>query len=49
MQELWLFGQLRTLESSDVQSKVVEDAKVVAALLDRLTGASGQDGVKVGA
>ena len=42
MQELWLFGQLKTLETSDVQGKIDEDAKVVAALLDGLNRAEGR-------
>lgn len=37
MQELWLFGQLKTLEVSDVQEKIDEDARAVAGLLGRLT------------
>jgi len=47
MQELWLFGQLKTLETSDVQGKIDEDAQAVAALLDQLTRESGREGVKV--
>lgn len=37
MQELWLFGQLKTLEGSNVQTKIDEDAKAVAGLLEQLT------------
>ena len=39
MQELWLFGQLKTLETGGPLGKADEDAKVVAALLAQLTGA----------
>lgn len=38
MQELWLFGQLKTLEKSDVQGRIDGDAKEVAELLAKLVG-----------
>lgn len=38
MQELWLFGQLKTLEKSDIQGRIDEDAKVVAEMLAQLVG-----------
>jgi len=41
MQELWLFGQLKTLETGGPLGKADEDAKVVAALLAQLTGVEG--------
>ena len=41
MQELWLFGQLKTLETGGPLGKADEDAKVVAALLAQLTGVQG--------
>jgi len=37
MQELWLFGQLNTLEVSDVKEQVDAQAAEVAALLQMLT------------
>lgn len=40
MQELWLFGQLKTLEVNDMQDKIDENAKAVARLLGELQGAS---------
>ena len=47
MQELWLFGQLNTLEVSDAQERVDAQAAEVAALLQKLaelehTGAATQ-------
>ncbi|GAB7349796.1 hypothetical protein MBLNU459_g0510t1 [Dothideomycetes sp. NU459] len=44
MQELWLFGQLKTLEGGKLQDRVDQDAKEVASLLSQLVG--GTDGVK---
>lgn len=38
MQELWLFGQLKTLEVNDMQDKIDEDARAVAQLLGQLQG-----------
>jgi len=45
MQELWLFGQLKTLETDDGPVKGDADAKAVAALLAQLTNAD-SNGVK---
>lgn len=45
MQELWLFGQLKTLEKGELQERIDQDAKEVAALLGQLAG--GVDEVKV--
>lgn len=37
MQELWLFGQLKTLdEKNGIQSRIDQDAKEVASLLSQL-------------
>ena len=47
MQELWLFGQLKTWEVNDMQGKVDEDAKAVARLLATLTE-SDEGGAKEG-
>ena len=44
MQELWLFGQLKTLEANDTQTKMNEDANAVAELLKQLTQMSGMVG-----
>jgi len=45
MQELWLFGQLKTLETDDGPVRGGEDAKAVADLLVQLTKAD-SNGVK---
>ncbi|GAB7339760.1 hypothetical protein MBLNU457_6319t1 [Dothideomycetes sp. NU457] len=45
MQELWLFGQLKTLETDHGAAKGDDDAKAVAALLAQLTEAD-SNGVK---
>jgi len=45
MQELWLFGQLKTLETDDGPVKGDEDTKAVADLLAQLTKAD-SNGVK---
>ena len=37
MQELWLFGQLNTLEPGNAQDKVDKQASEVAALLHKLS------------
>ncbi|KAF4548730.1 Mediator of RNA polymerase II transcription subunit 22-like protein [Elsinoe fawcettii] len=42
LQELWLFGQLNTLEVSDMQEKVDTQAQEVALLLKQLTEMNGQ-------
>ena len=44
MQELWLFGQLKTLEVSDVQTKIDDDARAVAGLLGQLSELHKQSG-----
>ncbi|KAK8202168.1 hypothetical protein M8818_005694 [Zalaria obscura] len=36
LQELWLFGQLKTLEDSETLQKTDEDARAIAALLRQL-------------
>lgn len=38
MQELWLFGQLKTLEEGKLQERIDLDAKDVANLLGQLVG-----------
>jgi hypothetical protein len=38
MQELWLFGQLKTLDKSDIQGRIDQDAKEVAEMLATLVG-----------
>ncbi|KAG8627170.1 hypothetical protein KVT40_004653 [Elsinoe batatas] len=42
LQEMWLFGQLNTLEVSDMQDKVDTQAQKVAALLRQLTDMEAQ-------
>ncbi|KAK3676191.1 hypothetical protein LTR78_003941 [Recurvomyces mirabilis] len=37
LQEVWLFGQLNTLEDSKAQRQTDEDAKAIAGLLQQLT------------
>lgn len=46
MQELWLFGQLNTLQVSDTQEKVDAQAAEVAKLLQRLTQMHREAGVQ---
>ncbi|KAJ9618332.1 hypothetical protein H2203_009250 [Taxawa tesnikishii (nom. ined.)] len=41
MQELWLFGQLKTLEASSVQHSTDEEASIVARLLEEFTHPTG--------
>ncbi|KEQ84829.1 hypothetical protein M438DRAFT_345058 [Aureobasidium pullulans EXF-150] len=43
MQELWLFGQLKTLDASDIQGRIDGDAKEVAEMLAVLVGGSQED------
>ncbi|KAI5202187.1 hypothetical protein E4T42_05300 [Aureobasidium subglaciale] len=38
MQELWLFGQLKTLDKNDIQGRIDADAKEVAEMLAILVG-----------
>jgi hypothetical protein len=38
MQELWLFGQLKTLDKNDIQGRIDADAKEVAEMLAVLVG-----------
>ncbi|KAI4731910.1 hypothetical protein E4T49_00335 [Aureobasidium sp. EXF-10728] len=38
MQELWLFGQLKTLDKNDIQARIDGDAKEVAEMLAVLVG-----------
>jgi hypothetical protein len=38
MQELWLFGQLKTLDKDDIQERIDADAKEVAEMLAVLVG-----------
>lgn len=45
MKEMWLFGQLNTLSESHAEEKTEEDARAVAALLQKLVDGQGQ-GVK---
>ncbi|KAH0335261.1 hypothetical protein KCU81_g9122, partial [Aureobasidium melanogenum] len=40
MQELWLFGQLKTLDKNDIQARIDGDAKEVAEMLAMLVGGS---------
>ncbi|KAK4561757.1 hypothetical protein LTR86_004436 [Recurvomyces mirabilis] len=37
LQEMWLFGQLNTLEDSKAQRQTDEDAKAITGLLHQLT------------
>lgn len=42
MQELWLFGQLKTLDQSgDLKEKIDQDAREVAEMLTQLLAAKG--------
>jgi hypothetical protein len=43
MQELWLFGQLKTLDKNDIQGRIDEDAKEVAEMLAVLVGGEQQE------
>ncbi|THV73755.1 hypothetical protein D6D19_02662 [Aureobasidium pullulans] len=43
MQELWLFGQLKTLDASDIQGRIDGDAKEVAEMLAILVDGSQED------
>ena len=43
MQELWLFGQLKTLDKNDIQGRIDEDAKEVAEMLAVLVGGEQTD------
>lgn len=43
MQELWLFGQLNTLDASDIQGRIDGDAKEVAEMLAILVDGSQED------
>lgn len=43
MQELWLFGQLKTLDKNDIQARIDGDAKEVAEMLAVLVGGSQED------
>lgn len=43
MQELWLFGQLKTLDKNDIQARIDGDAKEVAEMLAVLVGGNQED------
>jgi hypothetical protein len=43
MQELWLFGQLKTLDKNDIQGRIDADAKEVAEMLAVLVGSDKEE------
>jgi hypothetical protein len=43
MQELWLFGQLKTLDKNDIQGRIDADAKEVAEMLAVLVSGDKED------
>jgi hypothetical protein len=43
MQELWLFGQLKTLDKNDIQARIDGDAKEVAEMLAVLVDGSQEE------